>query len=69
MADVRRERIPLVWSTVRERAWPKVLVLTWRIRSIRLSAEEQSVCSVFCLGSVTNQELEGEVAHNHICVP
>ena len=44
MADVRKGRIPLLWSTVRERAWPKpkVLVLTWRIRSINLSAEEQS---------------------------
>ena len=29
MTDVRRERIPLLWSRVRERTLAKVLVLTW----------------------------------------
>ena len=41
MTDVRKERIPLLWSTARER-WPKVFVLIWGIRSILVSAEERS---------------------------
>ena len=41
MTDVRKERIPLLWSTARER-WPKVFVLTWGVRSILVSAEERS---------------------------
>ena len=33
MTNVRRERIVLHWSTVRERMrWPKVFVLIWGIR-------------------------------------
>ena len=39
-ADVRRERISLLWSTVGEVA--SVLVLVWGIRSIRVYAEERS---------------------------
>ena len=52
----RRERIPLLWRTVRKECWSKFLVLTWggggggeagaggvrgRMVSIRESAEEQ----------------------------
>ena len=47
--DVRRERIPLLWSTAennnnnnQKQRWPKVLVLTWGIRNIRVSAAERS---------------------------
>ena len=31
VTDVRRDRIPLLWSTVRR--WPKVLVLTWGMQN------------------------------------
>ena len=44
MTDIRRERIPLFWRTVREPALVKGVVcfLIWGIRSIRVSAEERS---------------------------
>ena len=36
MTDVRRERIPLLWSTVGEQLWPKVFVRRWGIdKSVR----------------------------------
>ena len=31
MTDVRRKRIPLLWSTVGEQLWPNVFVLRWGI--------------------------------------
>ena len=43
VADVRRERIPLLCSTaVRETALAKDFVLTWGIRSMCVSAKERS---------------------------
>ena len=36
MTDVRRERIPLLWTTVGEQLWPNVFVLRWGIdKSVR----------------------------------
>ena len=44
VTDVRRKRIPLLWRTVRLRnsVGQRVSVLTMEIRSIDVSAEEQS---------------------------
>ena len=42
VTDFRRERKTVLWKTVREERWPKVLVRTWEMRSICLSAEERS---------------------------
>ena len=46
VTDVRRERIPLLWSTAennnKKQRWPKVSVLTWGIGNIRVSAAERS---------------------------
>ena len=45
--NLKRERIPLLWRTVRKECWPKCLVLTWwgggggGVIGIRESAEEQ----------------------------
>ena len=40
MMAVRRERIPLHWSTEEKECWPKVLDLVLGIQSICVSAEE-----------------------------
>ena len=42
MTDVRRERIPLLWSTVGETALARDVFSNMGIRSVRVSAEEQS---------------------------
>ena len=68
----------------RRNRWPKVFVLTWGIRCLRVSAVRRSerwemiqrrrrerqltMCSLFWLGPVTSEELEEEVAPNHVCV-
>ena len=41
VTEVRMEKIPLLLNTIRETALPKVFVLTWGIRIVRVSSEEQ----------------------------
>lgn len=55
MAAVRRERNPLLWSTVAERALAKGVSLAWGIQSVCVSADQQS-----CLeGMFTMRRSEG----------
>ena len=43
MTGVRKERIPLLWSTVREKELAESMCfLTWGVRTIRVSVEERS---------------------------
>ena len=54
MMDVRREQIPLLWSTVGETASAKAFRSDMGIQNIRLSAEERSrMCACVCVKTDT----------------
>ena len=50
MTDVRRERFPLLWGTIRE----MFLVVGLGIRSIRVPAEERSRLELFIINYLFN---------------
>ena len=75
MTDVRRERIPLLWSRARERTLAKGFSFNMMnekcpcvCRRTRCCDRYLTICNLFWFGQEANEELKEEDAHDYVCV-